>query len=119
MPTIEQLDGVWKLGAKYSKFSVADPTEKLAACGLSLDGNSSRYGPVLPTGIGWLDCRIVARFDLGGDHGITVGEVERVWFNTDHLTDDGKPKTTIQPLMQQTGNMFTTTGDGLQAVPYF
>lgn len=117
VPTIEQLDGVWKLGAKYSKFPATDPAEKLAASELPLE--DTRHGPVLTTGIGWLTCRIVGRLDLGGDHGITVGEVDDVWFNPDHLTEDGRPMTATHPLMQQTGNLFTTTAEGLRAVPYF
>lgn len=117
VPTIEQLDGVWKLGAKYSKFPATDPSEKLAASELLL--SDTRYGPVLTTGIGWLTCRVVARFDLGGDHGITVGEITDVWFNPDCLSDDGKPRNAIRPLMQQTGNLFTTTAGQLREVQFF
>ncbi|MFF3575282.1 flavin reductase family protein [Nocardia jiangxiensis] len=118
VPTMAQLDGVWKLGARYSKFPITEPTEKLADCGLDLDTESSSYGPVVPTELGWLSCRTVARFDLGGDHGITVGEIEQAWFNSDYLTGDGKPKGVTHPLMQQTGNLFTTTGE-MRAAPYF
>lgn len=119
VPVADQLDGVWKLGAKYSGFSVTEPAEKLATCGLRLDLNSSPHGPVLLTGIGWAGCRIRDRLDFGGDHGVFVGEVEDVWFNTEHLTSDGKPKTVTRPLMQQTGNQFTTAADELMAIPYF
>jgi len=119
MPTIEQLGSVWKLGARYSRYPAADPTEKLAACGLTLDHEASAYGPVVPTGIGWLSCRVVGRLDLGGDHGITIGEVEQVWFNPDYLTAEGKPKTMTHPLMQQTGNLFTTTSEMMRSVDYF
>lgn len=66
VPTVDQLDGVWKLGARYSKFPITDPGEKLAVCGLELDYDASSYGPVVPAGIGWLACRVVARVDLGG-----------------------------------------------------
>ncbi|TLG10839.1 flavin reductase family protein [Nocardia cyriacigeorgica] len=118
VPTIEQLDGAWKLGAKYSRFPVADPSQKLAECGLALNDDLSTYGPVVPSSIGWLSCRIIARLDLSGDHGITIGEVEQVWFNPDQLTSEGKPRTTTHPLMQQTGNLFTTTRDA-QSVRYF
>ncbi|MEV0358219.1 flavin reductase [Nocardia sp. NPDC050697] len=119
VPVAGQLDGVWKLGAKYSGFSVTEPAEKLATCGLQLDLNASPYGPVLLTGIGWASCRLRERLDFGGDHGVFIGEVGDVWFNTEHLTSDGTPKTVTRPLMQQTGNLFTTAADELVEIPYF
>ncbi|MBF6278306.1 hypothetical protein A5789_04120 [Nocardia sp. 852002-51101_SCH5132738] len=119
VPTIEQLDSVWKLGARYSNFPAADPTEKLASCGLELDHDASPYGPIAPSGIGSLSCRVVARIDLNGDHGITVGEVEQVRFNREYLTADGKPKTATHPLMQQTGNLFMTSAEAAVAVEYY
>ncbi|WP_280367491.1 flavin reductase family protein [Nocardia wallacei] len=119
VPTVEQLDAVWKLGARYSKFPASEPGEKLAACGLELDFDASSYGPVVPAGIGWLACRVVARLDLGGDHGITVGEIECVRFNPDYLAADGKPVSVTHPLMQQTGNLFTTTATTLTGAEYF
>ncbi|NKY60524.1 flavin reductase family protein [Nocardia flavorosea] len=119
VPTIDQLDSVWKLGARYSKSRVVDPVEKLASCGLELDRGASPFGPVVPSGIGWLSCRVVARIDLNGDHGITVGEVEQVWFNPEYLTAEGKPKDSVHPLMQQTGNLFTTSADARVAVEYY
>ncbi|WP_454196497.1 flavin reductase family protein [Nocardia sp. Marseille-Q1738] len=129
VPTIEQLDSVWKLGARYSKFPVTEPTEKLRASGLSLDYESSIYGPVVygpvvygpvvPAGLGWMACRTIARIDLGGDHGLAIAEVENVWFNPKFLTADGVPNGATHPLMQQTGNQFTTTTDELTSIPYF
>ncbi|MCP2316766.1 NADH-FMN oxidoreductase RutF, flavin reductase (DIM6/NTAB) family [Nocardia amikacinitolerans] len=119
VPTFEQLDGVWKLGARYSKFSITEPADKLAASGLALDYESSSYGPVVPAGLGWMACRIVARLDLGGDHGLAIGEVEQVWFNADYLTPDGVPHNVTHPLMQQTGNQFITTADTSSTISYF
>lgn len=119
VPTIEQLDSVWKLGARYSKYPVVDPVEKLASCGLELDRDASPYGPVVPSGIGSLSCRLVTRIDLNGDHGITVGEVEQVWFNSEYLTAEGKPKGVVHPLMQQTGNLFTTSTEPIVAIEYY
>nr|WP_280435125.1 flavin reductase [Nocardia carnea] len=81
--------------------------------------NASPYGPVAPSGIGSLSCRVVARIDLNGDHGITVGEVERVWFNREYLTAEGRPKATTHPLMQQTGNLFTTSAEATVSVNYY
>lgn len=119
VPTMEQLDSVWQLGARYSKYPVVDPAEKLAACGLELDCDASPYGPITHAGIGSLSCRVVARLDLNGDHGIAIGEVDQVWFNPDHLTADGKPKGATHPLMQQTGNLFTTSAAQLMLIDYY
>lgn len=119
VPTIEQLDGVWKLGARYSRYPASDPAEKLSGSGLDLDDDLSDYGPVVPAGLGWLSCRTIARLDLDGDHGIVVGQVERVWFNPRYLNSDGTPKAATHPVMQQTGNLFTTTAGALTSVPYF
>lgn len=119
VPTVQQLDSVWKLGARYSKFPLVDPEEKLASCGLELDSDASPYGPVVPSGIGSLSCRVLTRIDLNGDHGITVGEVEQVWFNREYLTAVGQPEAMTHPLMQQTGNLFTTSAEPMVAVNYF
>ncbi|MCP2280113.1 flavin reductase family protein [Nocardia amikacinitolerans] len=119
VPTFDQLDGVWKLGARYSKFPITEPADKLSASGLALDYTSSSYGPVMPSGLGWMACRIVARLDLGGDHGLAIGEVEQVWFNADYLTPDGVPHNVTHPLMQQTGNQFITTADTSSTISYF
>ncbi len=118
VPTYNQLDAVWKLGSKYSKFPVDSIREKLQTCGIELDHEQASYGPIAPFGIGWMNCRIVARIDLSGNHGIFVGEVENVWFNPQFLNSDGTPKGSVEPVMQQTGNVFTTA-DGLAALPYF
>ncbi|NKY24746.1 flavin reductase family protein [Nocardia gamkensis] len=119
VPTIEQLDGVWKLGARYSKYPASEPAEKLSCSGLEIDDGLSGYGPVVPAGLGWLSCHTIARLDLGGDHGIVIGQVETVRFNPRHLNSDGTPKGATRPLMQQTGNLFTTAADALTSVRYF
>lgn len=119
VPTTQQLDSVWKLGARYSKYPVVDPVEKLESCGLELDRDPSPYGPIAPSGVGSLSCRVLARIDLNGDHGITVGEVEQVWFNHEYLTAEGKPKATTHPLMQQTGNLFPTSTEATVQVNYY
>ncbi|MEU1209425.1 flavin reductase family protein [Nocardia sp. NPDC005825] len=119
VPVIDQLEAVWKLGARYSRFPTANPSEKLAASGLTLDHQASDYGPVLPAGIGWMSCRVIARLDLGGDHGIVIGQTERVWFNPDYLDPDGTPRGTPHPVMQQTGSQFTSTANEFTSVPYF
>ncbi|WP_458688778.1 flavin reductase family protein [Nocardia tengchongensis] len=119
VPVIDQLEAVWKLGARYSRFPTASPDEKLTASGLTLDHQTSDYGPVVPAGIGWMSCRVIARLDLGGDHGIVIGQTERVWFNSDYLDNDGTPCGAPHPVMQQTGNQFTSTADEFTSMPYF
>lgn len=119
VPVMDQLDAVWKLGARYSRFPTGEPAEKLAASGLDLDHQASDYGPVLPAGIGWMSCRTIARLDLGGDHGIVVGQIEHIWFNPDYMDPDGTPRGTPHPVMQQTGNQFTSTSNESTSIPYY
>ncbi|MFF7938100.1 flavin reductase family protein [Nocardia gamkensis] len=119
VPTVEQLESVWKLGARYSGFPIKEPAQKLRASGLELDFESSIYGPVTPAGLGWMACKIIARIDLGGDHGLTIAQIDHVWFNPEFLTVDGIPHGVTHPLMQQTGNHFATTADELTSIPYF
>jgi flavin reductase (DIM6/NTAB) family NADH-FMN oxidoreductase RutF len=59
VPHIGQLEGVWKLGAKYSHYPYANNAEKITASGLSIDQGTSGHGPFLTDGIGWAACRIV------------------------------------------------------------
>jgi flavin reductase (DIM6/NTAB) family NADH-FMN oxidoreductase RutF len=117
VPTIDDQDGVWKLGARYSRYDYPDRQTKLHACGLALTDGAELYGPILADGLGWLSCRIVARPDFGGDHGVFIGEVEHVEFSVDHFQDDGTPVSDLYPLMQVTGNRFTTSGT-TSTVPY-
>ena len=119
VPESGQLEAVWKLGSKYSRFPFGSTEEKLRASGIELDYNRSPYGPVVPSGIGWASCRVIARIDLAGDHGIFIGAVEEVWFNPDFLRPDGTPSGPIKPVMQQTGNHFTTADGELWTLPYF
>jgi flavin reductase (DIM6/NTAB) family NADH-FMN oxidoreductase RutF len=110
VPTADQQDGVWKLGARYSRYDFPDRATKLTESGLALDHRPDLPGPVLTDGIGWLSCRITARPDVGGDHGVYIGEITHVEFNDDHLTTDGTPTHDPRPLMQITGNRFTAPG---------
>jgi flavin reductase (DIM6/NTAB) family NADH-FMN oxidoreductase RutF len=111
VPTIDHREGVWKLGARYSRYEYPDRATKLHASGLALIDDRDPYGPILADGLGWLSCRIVARPDFGGDHGVIVGEIIRVEFNPGHFQDDGTPTGDLHPLMQVTGNRFTTSGE--------
>jgi flavin reductase (DIM6/NTAB) family NADH-FMN oxidoreductase RutF len=117
VPTADHLDGVWKLGARYSRYRYEDRHTKLRACGLHIGDDPESPGPVLQDGIGWLTCATVAQHDIGGDHGLFIGEITHVHFNPDHLSADGTPIGNPRPLMQITGNRFTTGGD-MTVIPY-
>ena len=118
VPTIDQLDGVWKLAARYSGYRSASRSDKLASCGLAIDTEACAFGPVLTDGMGWMSCRIVHRTDFGGDHGVVVGQVEAVWFDNLTFQEDGTPLIDLRPAMQITGNLFTTAGEAT-TIPFF
>ena len=117
VPAIEQLDGVWKLGARYSGYDFSDRRTKLAECGLTLDLDVSRYGPVLTDGLGSLACQITDHVEMIGDHGVIVGQVEQATFNEAYFDADRVPLSGAHPVMQITGNRFTTTGPAV-TIPY-
>jgi flavin reductase (DIM6/NTAB) family NADH-FMN oxidoreductase RutF len=118
VPHIGQLEGVWKLGAKYSRYLYTSNTEKITASGLSIDHDTSPYGPILTDGIGWAACQIVERLDFGGDHGIYIGHIEHVYFNPKYLNPDGPAHGDVRPVMQITGNTFTTAAES-RTIPYY
>lgn len=118
VPHFDQLEGVWTLGAKYSRYPYVSNTAKIAASGLFVDHDASPYGPIVADGIGWATCRIIAKLDFDGDHGIYVGQIEHVNFNPQYLNSDGTPRGDVRPLMQITGNLFTTSAD-TRTIAYF
>lgn len=118
VPLIGHLEGVWILAARYSHYPAANPHEKITASGLTFDYDASPHGPVLVDSIGWMDCHVIERIDLSGDHGIIIGQAQQVWFNPEFLDPEGIPHTQTSPLMQVTGNRFTTATQ-LQQVPYY
>jgi flavin reductase (DIM6/NTAB) family NADH-FMN oxidoreductase RutF len=118
VPHIDQLEGVWKLGAKYSHYPFANNAEKIAASGLSVDHGTSPYGPVVTAGIGWMVCQTLAKLDFDGDHGLFVARIEQVYFNPTYLNSDGTPRGDPRPVMQITGNTFTTASD-THTIPYY
>lgn len=117
VPTAQHLEGVWKLGARYSRYQYNDRTAKLRDSGLDITDKPDAPGPILQGAIGWLWCRTVATPDIGGDHGLFVGEITFAHFSPEHLTADGTPVGNHRPLMQVTGNHFTTAGNDV-TIPY-
>lgn len=116
VPRDEQKLGVWKLGARYSRYDYPSRTRKLEACGLRFVHDV--FGPALADGYGWMACRIIERLDFGGDHGVFLGAVESVHFSAATFAGDGTPFSVLQPTMQITGNQFTTTADAVTDLPY-
>ncbi|WP_131787143.1 flavin reductase family protein [Protofrankia symbiont of Coriaria ruscifolia] len=117
VPSADQREGVWKLGARYSRYDFPNRTAKLHASKVRLTDDADSFGPILSDGLGWLSCRIVQRLDAGGNHGIFIGEVVHVEFNDDVYASDGTPVVNPRPLMQVTGNLFTTAG-GTSSIPF-
>ena len=118
VPDASQLEGVWKLGARYSGYRVASRTDKLASCGLALDDAISPYGPIPSDCLGWMSCRIVERLSFGGDHLSVVAGIESVHVDDSRFQEDGTPEGEIHPLMQVTGNLFATA-ESFRTIPYF
>jgi flavin reductase (DIM6/NTAB) family NADH-FMN oxidoreductase RutF len=108
VPTIHQLAGVWKLGAKYSRYTYTSAEAKLVDSGLAIDSATSEYGPILADGVGWLAVQKLQHLDFGGDHTLFVAQVAKLWFNPAFLNPDGTPHQEVRPVMQVTGNLFTT-----------
>ncbi len=117
VPHVGHLSGVWKLGAKYSHYPYVTNTEKIIDSGLAIDYTASEYGPVLSNAIGWITCRTLRILDFEGDHTLFIAQAEETYFNPEYLTPDGTPRSGTSPLMQITGNTFTTTGN-TQTIPY-
>lgn len=111
VPKVEQLPGVWQLGARYSRFRFESTAEKMIASGLSILDPDDLPAPVLEDGLGWLACRMVQQVDVNGDHGVFIGEVTRVAFDGRSFDSEGMPTAPLHPLMQVTGNRFTTSGE--------
>jgi flavin reductase (DIM6/NTAB) family NADH-FMN oxidoreductase RutF len=111
VPRNEHLAGVWKLGSRYSRIPFRTTSDKLAGCGLSILNQDDLPGPILEDGVGWLVCRKVQEVQSAGDHGIFIAEITEVAFNADYLDRDGLPQRPSSPVMQVTGNLFTTSAE--------
>lgn len=118
VPHVSHLSGVWKLGAKYSHYPYTTNAEKIADSGLAIDHTASECGPVLSDGIGWMICRTLHKLDFEGDHTLFVAQAERVHFNSEYIDSAGIPCDDTRPLMQITGNTFTSTA-GTRTIPYY
>jgi flavin reductase (DIM6/NTAB) family NADH-FMN oxidoreductase RutF len=117
VPTADQTEIVWRLGAKYSGFVPPPGKSVLDACGGAIDYEASTMGPVLMESIGWLECRTVDEARIESDHGIFFGRVMRSFFNPTILNKDGLYIMNSRPSMQVVKNSFATTTDHWQ-IPY-
>lgn len=110
VPHAAQNEAVWRLAEKYSGFTPPTGTTKLEACGGRLTYDASDFGPVLDEAIGWLECKLIKRAEIDGDHGVFFAGVTRAYFNELYVTGNGDHLAESQPLMQLVGNVFTTSG---------
>jgi len=117
VPHMDQLDGVWKLGAKYSRYQYQSNAHKFAESLLTIDESVCAYGPIVPDAIGWMSLRILQHLDFQGDHTLFIAQVEAVTFNAAYVNADGTPGAEVRPVMQITGNTFTTGADTI-TLPY-
>lgn len=111
IPTLDQIDAVWRLGARYSGFKVSSNAEKLEKCGINISDDFSPYGPVGEGSYGWLEARIVAKETFGGDHGVFIGEVSKAARNPELVAEDGKPTKGLSAVFQVAGNLLATNGE--------
>jgi len=117
VPRVEHSLGVWKLGARYSRYRFSDLRTKLEGSGLSIEDRADLPGPILRDGLGWMSCSVSQCLDVGGDHGVFIGEVTHVEFDDQYLDAEGLPQIDPHPLMQVTGNQFSTSAESFR-LPY-
>lgn len=118
VPTVDNIDAVWRLGSKYSGFEPPAGASKLSSCGAEIDLKASSLGPVLADGAGWMECEIVQEAGIESDHGIFFGRVRRVAFESRILTAEGQYLRNSRPVMQVVKNSFSTSEDHWE-IPYF
>jgi flavin reductase (DIM6/NTAB) family NADH-FMN oxidoreductase RutF len=117
LATKDQLELVWKLGAKYSGYRSDQP--KIIEFKDKLDMEFSPYGPVLKDALSWMECKIVSRPDSSqGDHLMVVGECKRAMVNDQYSTPEGMPIGNPKPLMQWERNQFSAAED-IFSIEYF
>ena len=118
VPTADQLDGVWRLGEKYSHFPVPAGVSKLEACGLPIEDRPEWNGPSVGSAIGAFNCRLVQQVEVEADHGVFIGEITDAVFSVTYLTEEGMYKRNARPLMQVVKNSFATSSEHW-TIPYF
>ncbi|MFZ5965453.1 flavin reductase family protein [Thalassococcus sp. BH17M4-6] len=112
VPTVDQCDVIWRLGNKYSGFVVPKKQRKIDASGGDWDLDYSEFGPVLRGSVGWLECEIVDKQQIGAsDHTLFVGEICRASGDATIVDSDGQYKRNPRVLSQVTGNLFSSAGD--------
>lgn len=109
IPTIDDLELVWKLGGRYSGYCEVSTTPKLIEFRERLDESFSPYGPVLTGAIAWLECVKQQVVETGGDHMLFIGQVVRAKGQPVTHGSDAYLETEPKPFMQWTGNRFCTS----------
>ena len=118
LPSVEQLDLTWKLGASYSHYRGNGSGGKLQEFEAELDQTWSDVGPVLRDCIGRLECTIADVLPTTGDHVWFIGSPVKLELDESIFDDSGMPKTEFQPVMQVIGNWMTTASH-FMTVDYF
>lgn len=110
VPSKEHLELVWKLGAKYSRYSSGqDKNEEFKDC---LDNDFSAYGPVLKGAIGWMEMEVINRpRDVGNDHLMVIGAIKRGMVDPKQYKEDITPIGNPKPIMQWQLNNFSKASD--------
>jgi len=112
VPREEHIDVVWRLGEKFSGYTIPAGVDKLTASGGTFDFQSSRFGPILADCVGWCDCEIELELPVGdGDHALFLARVLGGGFNPHYLHTDGTYTQNSRPLMQLVLNRFCSTDD--------
>jgi flavin reductase (DIM6/NTAB) family NADH-FMN oxidoreductase RutF len=117
VPHREQLELVWKLGAKYSGYELKD--DKISEFSENLDLNFSQHGPVLKDALGWIEYEITEKPDSSKtDHLLIIGTFTNAFINPNYYTDKITPIGNPKPFMQWETNHFVEASD-IFTVDYF
>lgn len=117
VPSKEQLELLWKLGAKYSGYKLTK--EKIKEFEDDLDTEFSDHGPVLKNALGWIECEIVKLIEVkDANHLITVGKYTKAMVDPNKYTEEISPIDNPKPIMQWERNNFSTAED-IISIDYF
>jgi flavin reductase (DIM6/NTAB) family NADH-FMN oxidoreductase RutF len=109
VPSIDQLEFVWKLGASYSRYKGDGSGGKMLEFRDSLDQEWSDFGPVPVEAIGRMECKVTRLITDLGDHLWFVASVQRAEAASEFFGEDGLPRSAFHPVMQVVGNWMTTS----------
>jgi flavin reductase (DIM6/NTAB) family NADH-FMN oxidoreductase RutF len=118
LPSYEDLELLWKLGATYSHYHGDGSGGKMREFESRLDIVWSERGPVLNNALGQLQCKVEQELRDLGDHIWFVASVERFVADERYLNEEALPETKYHPVMQVVGNWMTTAA-GFRQLDFF